>query len=197
MKSIKIAPYILSSLIFLVATSIVLAENVDYRISVNDTEWKKADSIVVTLTVTNQSRVNKTVSIAPNFYLITEGILTSDIYKGRNTYWAAVNPDEPVNGTNRFVVPKSVQREFFHEIALKSNESQSFTMTISNLKWSRSNSSYWPQSPWYSEVPMGRYKLYFAVDTGKTEVIKLPEYTVERNIMIESNHILVSLLDGT
>lgn len=136
--------------------------------------------------------------------MVKERINEKDLREvGYYTYWSAARLDTP-KGKEKFLamtgesfgISDEDQKMFYPEISLEKGEVKSVEMNLTRLNWGKSISAFFPSGSWFSEIPKGNYKLYFAMATGEKETFPYEEYTVIRDKKIESNKVSVVLLDG-
>lgn len=94
-----------------------------------------------------------------------------------------------------FVISDEDKMMFFPLLNLENGESKTVEMNLTKLAWGKSISANRPSGSWFSAIPKGNYKLYFAMRTGEKETFPYEEYTVTRDKKIESNRVSVVLLD--
>lgn len=169
----------------------------EFSLSVNKTEWREEDKIITKLSVQNNSGKKIKLQLSPNFYLVKEGINEKDLADvGYYTYYSAAKMETTKDNGKIFVISDEDKKMFFPLINLENGESKTVEMDLTKLAWGKSISAYRPFGSWFSAIPKGNYKLYFAMRTGEKETFSYQEYTVTRDKKIESNRVSLVLRDG-
>lgn len=198
----KLKNFIFILLVSLFLTQVAFSQtnflkDIAFDVSIDNAKWKKKDKIIAKLSVQNNSGKKIRIKLSPAFYLIKEGVNENDLAAvGYYTYYSSAKMETTKDNGKTFVISDEDKIMFFPSLDLEKGEIKTVEMDLTGLAWGKSNSAFRPSGSWFSEIPKGNYKLYFAMRTGEKETFPYKDYEVVRDKKIESNRISVALLDG-
>lgn len=155
----------------------ISSDKVKITLLTNKLEWKSNENVKIFLKVENLTNSEIVIGKANFDFRVTD---IKDNYNptfGKIYYYSPVNLEKHKTTKLKFRKQDGLKVGVFErqKLKLNKNEVKEFVIELSNLKWDRNLSSFYPAKEFYKIVKKGKYYLVFSISCENCDSLKSDE----------------------